>query len=476
MPSKTAAYVIAAPLLAGLRPSAAQDTPGFQFLGFGYDILTGNPRDTTGFGDRGFRTNIFDFTHSQGHKTPDGKWDVADKTTSQMISACSETQVSKIVNSAFSYKNVVSTDFSIDLELFDIAFDFSIDTKHVTDTTETHESIFAQITATCAVYELTMHLYDHPPFDPNFLAGASMLPSTVDEDEEAYMTFIARFGTHVVNQMTLGGRWGWSMEFKNHSFQSLLDDSVSIDLGLHYAGKIKAGFDVNHTTDTSMAYAVTRAISHNASFSTGGDFKTDPEEWKATVRNSPMPISMQLTPLYDFFTSQYMPNVQNVTGKKEALKRYCPYKSKHFDPTVSCKAPQPIPLPQPHPVKTDAIHRVCVENAGGFALSWELLNQNRPVQAKSPTFAAGQYRCLDGIQAEAHDGDLLRCRVDIVAGRSGVPCAGGGYTFDHRSLLQANYRCSGGTFSVSCSFTGLTRLGVEAAQTSEASQMTPVFV
>eukprot|EP00929_Paragymnodinium_shiwhaense_P103008 TRINITY_DN6628_c0_g1_i1.p1 TRINITY_DN6628_c0_g1~~TRINITY_DN6628_c0_g1_i1.p1 ORF type:complete len:632 (-),score=135.12 TRINITY_DN6628_c0_g1_i1:346-2241(-) len=472
MPSKVS---MLAPLLGALQPTEAQDTPGFQFLGFGYDILTGNTRDTSGFGDRGFRTNVFDFKHDQGQKTPDGKWEVPDKTTSQEISACSETQVSKIVNSAFSYMHEVSTDFSIDLDMFDVAFDFSTDTKHITQTTETKESIFAQITATCAVYELTMHMYDHPPLDPNFLAGAGMLPSTVDEDEEAYMTFIHRFGTHVVNQMTLGGRWGWSMEFKAHDYQNLLDDSVSVDLGLHYAGKIKAGFDVDHSTDARMAYRVTKAISHNASFNTGGDFKTDQEEWKATVRNNPMPLSLQLTPLYDLFTPAYMPNVTNVTGKKlamkDALKRYCPYKSKTSDPSVTCKAPEPQPMPQPHPLAPDAIHRVCLENEGGFALWWELINRGRPVEAKSETFTAGHSRCLDGIQANAHNGDVLVCHANIIAGRHGVPCEGKGYKFDERSLLQANYRCTGGTFSVSCTFTGLTRLGETPTQAAAVSNV-----
>eukprot|EP00929_Paragymnodinium_shiwhaense_P056401 TRINITY_DN2821_c0_g2_i1.p1 TRINITY_DN2821_c0_g2~~TRINITY_DN2821_c0_g2_i1.p1 ORF type:complete len:482 (-),score=123.30 TRINITY_DN2821_c0_g2_i1:131-1576(-) len=481
MPSKAASCLIA-PLLAFAPQTAAQDTPGFQFLGFGYDLLSGNTRDTTGYGDRGFRTNVFKFTHTEGLKTPDGKWTIPDKTTSQAVSACSETQVSKIINSAFSYKHEVSTDFSIDLEMFDVAFDFSIDTKHVTDTTETHESIFAHITATCAVYEMTMHMYDHPEFDPNFLAGVNMLPTTVDEDEEAYMTFIKRFGTHVVNQMTLGGRWGWSMEFKNHSFQNLLDDSVSIDLGLHYAGKIKAGFDVNHSTDTRMAYAVTRAISKNASFSSGGEFKTDPEEWKQTVRANPMPLALQISPLYQMFTTGYMPNVSNIAQKKkammDAIKRYCPYKSQHTDPTVSCKAPEPMPMPKPNPLKEDAIHQICVENEGGFALWWQLVNNDRPVMAKSDTFPAGQTRCLNAIMADAHSGNRLTCKVNVIAGRSDVPCEGHGYNFDDRSLLQANYKCTGSTFSVNCAFQGLSKMGGDmntVADSTNASEMA-VFV
>merc|ERR1719390_525270 len=101
-------------------------------------------------------------------KTTDGKWEVPDKTTSQPMSSCTSHQTQHIINSAYSYKRSVDTGIDIAGNFFGVEFDFSIDTEHVRETTETQKSIFAHIDAMCSAYKLTMFMYDHPPVSSNF--------------------------------------------------------------------------------------------------------------------------------------------------------------------------------------------------------------------------------------------------------------------------------------------------------------------
>ena len=163
-------------------------TPGFQFLGKGYDIFFSNLYDTSGNGDPGWKEQVFQFTTTQGLKTPDGLWVVPDYTTSTLLSACSIEQTETILNDGFDYQHSVSLGFDAELSLFNASFQFSIDSKHVVQTTISKESIYAQVESTCAAYQLNMNAYLTPNVTDEFQYGAETLTDTYDED--AYMTFV----------------------------------------------------------------------------------------------------------------------------------------------------------------------------------------------------------------------------------------------------------------------------------------------
>jgi len=470
-------FLVAQLLLGAASIAASQKTPGFQFLGFGYDLLHGNPRETSGYGDPGFRTSIFEFSDTQKQKTSDGKWDIPDKTTSQAMSACSSQQTQTMINSAYSYKRAVETGIDIAGNVFGVEFDFSVDTVHVRQTTESKKSIFAQVDAMCSAYKLTMFTYDHPPVSSNFLAGVKSLPDTYDED--AYMNFLRAFGTHVVTQMILGGRWGWQSEFKLDDFQLLMDDSVDVSLYLGYAAKVKAGMKLDHNESTQLITRVTSAIYKNSSYSIGGQFETDLGKWQLSVQAKPMPIQTSLTQLSELFTESYLPGIENITTKREnfqkALTNYCSYLSKSKGLNISCSAPQPIPMPTPPPDTKDSIHRVCVRNQGGYALNFDMYIPNSTHSATSDTFVAGTDRCLDGMMIDAEGSDFLKCRIHIIAGVS-VECPGQGYRYSPLSKRQSNYECWGTTTRPNCEFRGLSQLGDIADQQIPESNIVNVIV
>eukprot|EP00966_Prymnesium_polylepis_P008689 200337-Prymnesium_polylepis.1 len=149
-----------------------------------------------------------------------------------------------------------------------------------------------------------MHTYDHPALDDNFVMGVKSLPPTYDE--AAYMPFLTNFGTHAVDKLKVGGRWGSQYEFRLHDFTSMMDDSLDIDLAIKYMGKVNAGFSVNSSSATKLISRMESAVASSSSFSTGGTFDTDPVKWTGSVRARPMPIEMGLVPIESLLTEQYL--------------------------------------------------------------------------------------------------------------------------------------------------------------------------
>ena len=378
-------------------------TPGFQFLGRGYDALFGNIYDTSGNGDAGWKSQVFEFTTKQQVKTPDNLWIVPDYTQSTLLSTCSVDQSQTVLNDDFDYQHSVSVGFGIDLDLFGAAFKFSIDSKHITHTTINKESIFAQLESTCAVYQLIMNAYKTANVTEDFLYGVQSLTETYDE--ETYMQFIQVFGTHYARGLRLGGRWGWLIEFSRNDFQKMIDDSVNWNLGLSYAGKVKAGIDLNGSVDTTTMTKVMNSITNNFSYNIGGDYQAEASDWIKSVRATPMPIKIDPIPIWELLTTKYVPSVENLNIKKALLKNatlnYCSWVVNNLDSSVNCSRPEPLPKPTPSPVSPDAVRGICIRNNGAYGMYWRLYNDNHSgVFAESEGYTAGNIKCLDGMQVK----------------------------------------------------------------------------
>jgi len=446
-------FVLAALLVSG------DTTPGFQFLGYGYDILYGNPRSTEGGGDPGFRTNVFDFTYTENTMTGDGKWQVPDKTTSQSkTGTCSLTQSSTMIYSGYDYQHAVSTGVSLNAGFMGLEFTLSTDFQKTENQTRSNTSVFAQVTAECAAYELTMHTYDHPPVDANFKLGVQY-GLTEEYNEAMYMEFIQNFGTHVVTQLDVGGRWGWQMAFDRFNYVSMLDHSVDVNAGIEYAGQVKAGIHVSHSDKTSDYRSVVNTISNNKSFNIGGEFNADVNTWMKSVVANPQPISLTMQSLDTLMNPLYLPDLDSsslstkATNMQTAIAGYCSYVQKNQDSQISCEKPQPLPAPQPSAVADNAIKRMCVTNWGAYAMKFTLkdLTSDYAITKWTDWYDDGSTVCVDGNDIGAYQGDYIQCQVSAMAGAT-VDCYGADVVYDQRATKQANFVCRGTTLSVDCKF------------------------
>merc|ERR1712113_889097 len=402
-------------------------------------------------------------TNKNGDKTWDDKWDVPDKTTSQSMPACTVEQQVLQINSAFTYQSTVSNNFDITGFAFLNIFGFSSASKHIRKVTDATESIFAHVQATCSVYKLTMDWYSHPELDPNFVAGVEFLP--LEYDQGVYMSFLEEFGTHVATELTLGGRWGWQMEFEMKDYEALLVDSYSsgfnVNAAISDAGKVKA--NIAHSKDTSFSTRVTSKISKNSSYNTGGTFKPDVKDWTDSVRAEPMPVHMQARDITKLFTPEFFPALDNLSTKKAhmetALSNYCSYLRETTDNSTLCTAPKPIPFPTPPPPIKNGIHSLCVHNSGAYVMKFDMWIDGTSKRLSSDHFSAGKTKCLQAMLLDPKRGDVLKCKAHVTLGKS-PDCSGPFYQFDPMAKLVASYKCTGWTLGPHCKFDHLSEISV----------------
>merc|ERR1712039_729260 len=141
--------------------------------------------------------------------------------------------------------------------------------------------------------------------------------------------FISQFGTHVVTQLTSGGRWGWQTEFKYDDVERLKENGIDFGLGIEVAAKIKAGFKIGVQKELDQATQVVNIIKSNATFNIGGVFTPDAATWKESVKTHPMPVHQVLTPIADLLNPFLIKGVKDLSQKRVALKtavgKYCEY-------------------------------------------------------------------------------------------------------------------------------------------------------
>jgi hypothetical protein len=329
--------------------------PGFAFLGYGYDILLGNPMDTSGFGDPGWKTNIYKFTYNDAKMTTDGKWNVPDKCSAQPVHACSTNVTHKYFNNSDDYRKDLNVTFDIpnisyenstrlpNPDLESIAFQFSVDSRNVFHKTQQDNVTFSMGSFTCAVYRLESDFFAHPDLDENFVVGVKEF-LTVDYNEEVYLTFIQQFGTHLVSGLTSGGRWGLQTEYSKHDLEVLTDKGVNVTLGLAVQAEISAGFKIGVSTEMYAYHAVHSLEHSSATFNIGGQFNQDPKIWNLTVAENPMPFHLQLMDISMMLTPIFIKDDPQLTQKRanmvKALSNYCSHLQHTVDASIPCHKPK----------------------------------------------------------------------------------------------------------------------------------------
>jgi len=327
-------------LLAG---AGAQTTPGFQFLGSGYDLLQGNPISTQGLGDPGMRTVVFDFTDKEGRRTPDGKWEVPDKTFSVMLPYCSLHQNHSIIHSGHAYLKILLALVEFDAVLNGTEFKAGFDFIELALNAGAELDVFAQVSSLCAVYHLGFSMWNAPAVTSDFAAGVRSLPAIYDE--EAYMEFLTVFGTHVVTELDAGGRWLWQMDFGFDAYVNMVAEHIDVDAGISYSGLVKAGFGVNVSQYNVSMEAVANATLQSQMANTGGEFTPNLVKWIFNVKNNPMPVGLHLASIDRLLQSSFVADPQIALKRASmlvALGKYCPYLAKQ-NPKVNCTPTAPVP-------------------------------------------------------------------------------------------------------------------------------------
>jgi len=199
----------------------------------------------------------------------------------------------------------------------------------------------------CTAYAATVQLYDAPKLSSDFLALAESLPDNYDLD--AYSALMQTFGTHVINGMLLGGRFGQQSTFTTEDYTQMLTEKVDIEASAGFsAWSVSVDAEAMSSTEKEQASKFSKKSSSSVIFNIGGEYKSNAEKWISTVRAFPMPVSMDLTQLDELFDERYMS--PKLAAKKsnvqQAMREYCMF-LRNQGKVESCDPLKPDgPLPQ----------------------------------------------------------------------------------------------------------------------------------
>merc|ERR1719461_789560 len=147
------------------------------------------------------------------------------------------------------------------------SYTLSNDARMIRNETNTHEAMFYQVSSTCAAYELAMYHFDLPEVSPDLQMAVSELPLNFSMD--AYVQLIIDFGTHYVDSLQVGARWGAQYTFETPQVQMLLDQFVNMEDGLKQLAKTTYGQKPDTTNDY---WNVEKNVKATAMFSVGPTF------------------------------------------------------------------------------------------------------------------------------------------------------------------------------------------------------------
>jgi len=248
---------------------------GLSFLGRGYDIYKGNPRDFKAIGgDVGFKSRIFKLDFSaeetdddQAVLKPKGTQIFPRKTcstsfTSQLIDSTESLQ--KELDRDSSYDMSVSASFEYDGALvqgggsFEGRWSGSKSFRSMAKSFEKRSSVYVVSEATCSVYEAHIQSHLKPGLDENFLAGIKDLPATYHGLK--YHRFLQEFGTHVLVGGLWGSKYGKVYKMKTKELEKFKSEGSSVSRAASYAASAwGSGFGASGSASFSRSDESTNA-------------------------------------------------------------------------------------------------------------------------------------------------------------------------------------------------------------------------
>lgn len=205
-------------------------------LGGGYDLLAGNP--AASLQDPGYKIGgrIIRMEYS-GDTIPAGNtghdWAVPDCCHISYMPACSYYATSKDSHSISEYQDTlrVNADVSIGASgpFWSAAFSMSADYQKAESDFSEHDMHIELTQAFCQAYvaavkgTVTSKQLD---LDPSFRESVRNLPAQFSLEE--YQAFVVTYGSHVVTEAAMGGKWTRYTSFTSDKYQHLEDESIDV--------------------------------------------------------------------------------------------------------------------------------------------------------------------------------------------------------------------------------------------------------
>lgn len=298
------------------------------YLGCGYDVISGDPQ-STGRLDPGIKESVIKITYNNNTVTGDHRFFVPDGTTALNRLSCSyNSEVTQVTTSQELSKSK-QLDVKVGVNWEKVSFSASLDTKKTVTTITNKQSKYTFAKGLCIIYRATIGIWSGFPFEVSDNFKGMVINGLADnlDDDDLYFQFLDLFGTHVIVSMDAGAKTVIQSEFTKEAWSKTTETSRAIGADASFAG-FTGSFKTEEQRKNAASFDQERTSYENHVIGalptdTSGDFS----QWAAKTSDDPVPVKYTLMQISDLLTKQYFPQVPQIYAIKTKLdgilKRYC---------------------------------------------------------------------------------------------------------------------------------------------------------
>ncbi|XP_052065202.1 uncharacterized protein LOC127704995 [Mytilus californianus] len=306
-----------------------QTFPDIDYAFFGYNILRGYPLSNGH--DPGFTFPIFKTDYSEGKQTSDCRYSIPHGLVVVPDVSCITSFTSSTAKNKYEFSKSLSYTANVKGGgFFGVSFSASYGYKTSTSEMSSGENVKILSTAKCIYYYTELIQENIPRFTQQFLTWVRKLNKS--DDPQTYLDFFHRYGTHYPTYTTFGARLTYEHTMKSSDYQKKTEKGTNVAVQASYSGlfSVSGGFNMDTTQKESISEfsnsVTTRTITVGAPPPSNGDAMT----WSSSVKESPVPMQYELSPMHTLFTDKYMGelgvNHKKIAEKmKNATSDYCKY-------------------------------------------------------------------------------------------------------------------------------------------------------
>ncbi|XP_063398538.1 uncharacterized protein LOC134683277 [Mytilus trossulus] len=303
--------------------------PDIDYAFFGYNILRGYPLSNGH--DPGFTFPIFKTDYSEGKQTSDCRYSIPHGLVVVPDVSCITSFTSSTARNKYEFsKSLSNTANAKGGGFFGVSFSASYGYKTSTSEMSAGENVKILSTAKCIYYYTELIRENIPRFTQQFLTWVRKLDKS--DDPQTYLDFFHRYGTHYPTYTTFGARLTYEHTMKSSDYQKKTEKGTNVAVQASYSGlfSVSGGFnmDTNQKKDISefSSSVTTRTVTVGAPPPSNGDAMT----WASSVKESPVPMQYELSPIHTLFSDEYMGalgvNHKKIADKmRNATSDYCKY-------------------------------------------------------------------------------------------------------------------------------------------------------
>lgn len=289
-------------------------------LGRCYDILQLDPLS---LGDSSKHFSAVKFNPNNFEPTPDRSALIPKGTDYKSGSRGNYQQQTLMLLSSYDLQRMFSQNVSLSAGIPQVfAFSNSTTYRTIEQETRTRSHLYTYTQAEFIDHELRLLLHQ-PHLLPigEELSEAILALPHVDNQQE-YRRFIEKFGTHFSTNVAFGGRAHQFIKMSREDYRRMVLRGINVSVEAegtfkNVTGQVGSGSG----TENSRVFRSTVERGQESVKWSGGTPNRNLDTWYNTIRQDPVPVKLQLSPLYELFTKERFPEDSAIAQKQSLMRK-----------------------------------------------------------------------------------------------------------------------------------------------------------